>query len=133
MNKFKGKLKEVTGRSNGMSHKYRKIKLSQIVRGWIQYFKLANMETYMKELDGWVRRRIRMCIWKSWKKVRTKYKHLKQLGINPGKAWEWANSRKSYWRLAGSWVLTRALPNEIIVKAGYISLLDYYQKVHIKL
>ena len=133
LNKFKGKLKEVTGRSNGMSHKYRKIKLSQIVRGWIQYFKLANMETYMKELDGWVRRRIRMCIWKSWKKVRTKYKHLKQLGINPGKAWEWANSRKSYWRLAGSWVLTRALPNEIIVKAGYISLLDYYQKVHIKL
>lgn len=133
LNKFKVKLKEATGRSNGMSRKYRKIKLSQIVRGWVQYFKLANIKSLMEKLDAWLRRRIRMCVWKSWKKARTKFKYLKQLGINPSKAWEWANSRKSYWRLAGSWVLTRALPNEIIAKAGYISLLDYYQKVRIKL
>ena len=133
MKRFKAKLKEATGRSNGMGHEYRKIKLNQVVRGWIQYFKLANMKSHMQELDEWLRRRIRMCIWKYWKKVRTKFKYLKQLGINPSKAWEWANSRKSYWRVAGSWILTRALPNKIIAKAGYISLLDYYQKVHIKL
>lgn len=116
-----------------MSHENRKNKLNQIIRGWIQYFKLANMRTYMKELDEWLRRRIRMCAWKSWKKVRTKFKNLKQLGIYPDKAWEWANTRKSYWRTAGSWILSRALPNKIIAKRGYISLLDYYQKVHIKL
>ena len=133
LEKFKTKLKETTSRSNGMSHENRKNKLNQIIRGWIQYFKLANMRTYMKELDEWLRRRIRMCAWKSWKKVRTKFKNLKQLGINSDKAWEWANTRKSYWRTAGSWILSRALPNKIIAKRGYISLLDYYQKVRIKL
>ncbi|NLM06137.1 MAG: hypothetical protein GX219_04360 [Tissierellia bacterium] len=133
LKKLKSKLKEATARSNGKGHEFRKIRLNQIIRGWIQYFKLANMTRHLQRLDEWLRRRIRMCAWKAWKKVKTRYKYLQMLGIDKYKSWEWANSRKGYWRVAGSVILTIALTNERIAKQGYISLLDYYNKVRIKL
>lgn len=133
LKKFKAKLKEITGRSNGIGHVERRVKLNQVITGWIQYFKLANMNKYLTSLDGWIRRRIRMCAWKSWKKVKTKFRNLKKLGIEESKAWEWANTRKSYWRVAGSYILSLALNNKRIANRGYISLVSYYNKVRIKL
>lgn len=133
LKKFKAKLKEITGRSNGIGHVERRVKLNQVITGWIQYFKLANMNKYLTNLDSWVRRRIRMCAWKSWKKVKTKFRNLKKLGIEESKAWEWANTRKSYWRVAGSNILNTALNNKRIANRGYISLASYYNKVRIKL
>lgn len=129
--KFKKKLKIVTNRSNGKSSDYVKIKLRQVGRGWIQYFKLADMKHLLRALDCWLRRRIRMRVWKIWKKIKTRYTCLQRLGINKHKAWEWANTRKGYWRVAGSFILTRALTNKRIAKQGYISLLDYYKLVKI--
>ena len=120
-----------TNRSNGKSSTWVKLKLRQIGQGWIQYFKLADMKSLLKRIDEWVRRRIRMSVWKTWKRVRTRYKYLQKLGINKYKAWQWANTRKSYWRVAGSFILTRTLTNERIAKQGYISLLDYYKLVKI--
>ena len=133
LKKLKAKLKAVTNRSNALGYRQRRIKINQIVIGWIQYFKLANMRNHLQKLDEWLRRRIRMCAWKSWKKVKTKFTNLVKLGTGKFQAWQWANTRKSYWRIAKSPVLSRALNNKRIAERGYISLVSYYNKVQIKL
>lgn len=127
--KLKSRLKELTGRSNGMGYEQRKSCLRLFIRGWLEYFKLADMSSKLQVIDEWYRRRIRMCIWKCWKKVKTRFKNLQKCGINKDKAWEWANTRKGYWRIAGSFILTRALNNGNLKQANYPFLLDYYRKV----
>ena len=133
LKKLTAKLRKVTSRSNALGYRQRRIKINQIIRGWIQYFKLANMRNHLQKLDEWLRRRIRMCAWKSWKKIKTKFTNLVKLGTTKYQAWQWANTRKSYWRIAKSPVLNRALNNKRIAERGYISLISYYNKVHIKL
>ncbi|WP_027724514.1 group II intron maturase-specific domain-containing protein, partial [Tuberibacillus calidus] len=80
-----------------------------------------------KALDGWIRRRLRMIRWKEWKKVQTKYKNLIRLGIKRGKAWEWANTRKAYWRIAKSPILHKALGEQYWIHQGLKSLFNRYQ------
>jgi group II intron reverse transcriptase/maturase len=129
--RLKNKLKDVTSRSNGMSIEGRKIKLNQIIRGWVQYFKLADMKTIMRDIDEWLRRRIRMITWKRWKKVKTKFENLQKLGVAKWKAWEWANTRKSYWHTANSWILATTLTNARFEKQGYLSFYKYYLEVRV--
>ena len=129
--KLKEKLKRLTSRSWGVSTSYRVMKLKQLIVGWINYFKISQMKEVCRELDEHIRFRLRMCIWKQWKKVKTKYKNLQKLGITKGKAWEWANTRKGYARVARSFILHRAITNERLKKFGLVSLLDQYQLVHI--
>jgi RNA-directed DNA polymerase len=124
--KLKDKIREVTGRSNGMGIEARKIRLNQVVRGWINYFKLADARKLMRDLDEWIRSRIRMVTWKRWKKVRTRFENLKRSGLKEKQAWMWANTRKGYWRTAHSPILLRALSNERFKRAGYLSLTEYY-------
>jgi group II intron reverse transcriptase/maturase len=131
ISKLKDKLRVATGRSNGMSIEGRKTKLNQIIRGWVQYFKLADMKTVMQSIDEWLRRRIRMITWKRWKKVKTKFENLQKLGVAKEKAWEWANTRKSYWHTANSWILSTTLTNARFEKQGYLSLLKYYLEVRV--
>ena len=126
INKFKEKIREATGRSNGMGIKVRKTKLNQIIRGWINYFKLADAKKLIAKLDEWIRSRIRMVTWKRWKRVRTRYSNLKRLGINKERAWMWANTRKGYWRIAHSPILCRALSNDKFKNVGYLSILECY-------
>ncbi len=116
--KLKDRLREATGRSNGMSVESRKTKLNYIIRGWVNYFKLADMKKLMEALDQWLRRRLRMVTWKRWKKARTRYANLKKAGIPDWQALQWAYTRLGYWRVAGSWILTRAMLNEVFKKAG---------------
>ncbi len=80
--KLKVRLKELTGRSNGMGYEQRKSKLHLFIRSWIEYFQLADMQSYLKRIDEWLRRRIRMCIWKYWKKVKTRFANLQKCGIS---------------------------------------------------
>lgn len=129
--KMKAKLKELTSRSNGWSYKRRKQALRQYIVGWVNYFKLADMKTLLTRIDGWYRRRVRMVIWKQWKQIRTKITNLIKLGVDKSRAWQWANTRKSYWRIANSSVLKTTLTTEKLRKAGYVFFSDYYQKVHI--
>lgn len=129
--RLKDKLRTITGRSNGMSVNGRKTKLNQIVRGWVQYFKLADMKSNMKAIDEWIRRRIRMITWKRWKKVKTKLENLQKLGVEKEKAWEWANSRKGYWRVASSWILATTLTNARFEREGYLSFQKYYLQVRV--
>lgn len=130
VDKFKQKLKELTGRSNAMSIAQRLIKLKQAITGWVNYFGIADMGKLVKELDEWLRRRIRMCFWKQWKKTKTKHDNLVKLGIGKGKAWEYANTRKSYWRTAGSPILSKTLTNEYLKKLGLQSISERYSLVH---
>lgn len=122
--KLKSNLKRLTGRSNGMGYEKRKQALRLFIRGWLEYFKLADMQSRLQRIDEWLRRRIRMCIWKSWKNRRTRVRNLMRCGINEWKAREWGGI-KGYWRVAGSAVLQRSLTSEALLNAGYPTLLSY--------
>jgi len=126
--KFKAKLKELTGRSKGMSMDARLNKLKQAIQGWVNYFGIADMKTLAKNLDEWLRRRIRMVVWKTWKRIRTKFASLHKLGLDKQKAWEYANTRKGYWRISDSPILHRTLTNKILEKRGLISISTLYLK-----
>ena len=124
--KFKDKVRKITSRSNAMSMETRFLKLKQVIRGWVNYFKIANMKNIAEKLDEWIRRRIRMCYWKQWKKIKTKHDNLVKLGINNHKAWQFANTRKSYWRISDTPFLHQALNNKKLKKLGYTSLSSTY-------
>ena len=85
------------------------------IRGWLSYFGIASMKTTMQDWDGWLRRRIRMYIWKQWKLPKTRVKNLIQLGIPDWAAYRYGNSRKGYWRLSGTTTLARAISNKRLV------------------
>ena len=127
--KMKSKIKEYTERSNGWGNEYRIDKLKRYIRGWINYFKIADMKALLKQTDEWMRRRIRMVYWKQWKRVRTRFKMLKQFGINKYKAWEFANTRKGHWRISNSPILSHSLDNNTLANLGFLFLFDYYDKV----
>lgn len=129
LQKMKQRLKELTSRSNGWGNARRKKELNQYIRGWVNYFKMADMKSLMRDIDMWYRRRLRMCIWKQWKRIRTKLRMLTRLGLPKSKAWEYANTRKSYWRTARSAILNRTITTQRLNKAGYPFLLDYYLKI----
>ena len=129
--KLKRKLRVLTSRSNGWGSEKRKRKLSAFIKGWVNYYKYANILGLMKLIDKWYRRRLRMVIWKQWKKIGTKERNLIKLGINKYKAWEFANTRKSYWRTSKSPILQRSVTNERLKLAGYIFFTDYYTKVRV--
>ena len=93
--KFKGKIREVTGRSNGMGVEAGKVRLNQLVQGWMNHFKLADAKMLIQGLDEWIRSRIRMAIWKRRKKIRTRFDNLKCLEIKDEQAWRWPTQGKA--------------------------------------
>lgn len=120
--KFKEKIKAITSRRRGISIERRLIELRYLYRGWFQYFKVRELKGLCREIDSHTRFRLRMCIWKQWKTVSKRYKALQQLGIRKDKAWEWANSRRGYARVARSFIMTRTVTNKILEKKGYLTL-----------
>lgn len=113
-----------------MSMPQRMAKLKQVIVGWVNYFGIADMKGLARSLDSWLRRRIRMCYWKQWKKIKTRNDNLVALGVPGYKAWEYANTRKSYWRIAGSPILAKSLTNEYLKKLGLQSISERYSLVH---
>lgn len=95
------------------------------LRGWMNYFKYAAKKSFTKDMDGWIRRRIRQLLWKTWKRVRTRYRALRKLGLDHLQAYVFANTRKSYWRIAESFILTTTLTNEVLRKNGWVWLSCY--------
>ncbi len=129
--KLKRKLKQLTSRNWGVSMDYRLLKIKQLIVGWVNYFRIASFKKVCKQIDAHTRFRLRMCIWKRWKRIGTKYRALIKLGVNKYKAWEWANSRKAYARVAMSYIMCRTVTNDRLKKRGLVSLLDQYQLKHI--
>lgn len=100
--------------------------INNLLIGWVNYYKLADMKTLLIKVDEWVRRRLRACVWKEWKKIRTKYKNLRLFGIDKQKAWEYANTRKGYWRISNSPILSKTLTNAYWRNQGYKEFSTYY-------
>jgi len=127
LKRMKNKVREITSRKMPYPIEYRIEKLNQYLMGWCGYFALADTKSIFIELDGWIRRRLRTCLWKNWKKPKTKMHNLIQLGVPKWKAYEWGNTRKSYWRISNSPILHRTLGNSYWKNQGLKSLEARYE------
>jgi RNA-directed DNA polymerase len=125
--KMKERIREITPKNKRWSNDHRRQKLTEYDRGWVNYYKLADMKGLMTETDEWLRRRIRAIYWKQWKRGKTRYRNLRALKLEEWQVHQMANGWKGYWRTAQ--MLSVALTNKIIAKRGYISMLGYYLKV----
>jgi RNA-directed DNA polymerase len=114
----KDRLRRLTARNWGVSMERRIREINRFTVGWTAYFALADTPRPFEDLDEWLRRRLRQVRWKEWKRYRTRRRNLRALGLPEREAREWAGSRKGYWRLARSWVLSRALPNAYWTELG---------------
>lgn len=126
---LKKKLHDETIRSVSTSIRYKISRLNPIIRGWINYFRIGSMKMVMKELDRYLRFRLRMCIWKQWKYPKTRVKRLRQCGFPEWQCVAYGNTRKGYARCASTF-LHQALQNKMFKEAGLVSLTEYYQLQH---
>lgn len=131
LKKAKQKLKELTSRSQGRNVRVVMQNVKAYILGWLGYFGIASMKSTMKEWDKWLRRRFRMYIWKQWKKPKTRVNNLKKLGMPDWQAYRNGNTRKGYWAVAGSGILTHTITNKRLAQAGYYSILDRYESLHL--
>lgn len=130
LKKAKAKLKELTSRSQGRNVRQVMENVKVYIRGWLGYFGIAHMKTTMQRWDEWLRRRIRMYIWKQWKLPGTRVKNLMKLGMPQWQALRNGNTRKGYWAVAGSGILTHTITNERLARAGYYGILNRYESLH---
>lgn len=128
--KFKASVRDITNRNKGISMEWRLLKLNQKIIGWINYFGIAKAKGHIQKIEGWIRRRLRACIWKQWKLPRTRRKNLVKLGMDKYKAYQYSNTRKGYWRISSSPILSKTLTNKYLEEIGYISISKRYLKVH---
>ena len=129
--KAKDKLRMLTSRSKCGSIVKTMERIKEYMRGWLNYYSIADMKNNIERLNGWLYRRIRMCIWKQWKLPKTRKRKLIGLGMPEWVACEGASSRKAYWRMAGSGVLNRALTKERLTNWGFYDLATAYQSMHV--
>ena len=125
------KLKQLTDRSWSIRLDNRIKKINYVVRGWANYFRRANMKNKITEIDEHLRVRIRVIIWKQWKKIRKKCESLQKLGVPFEIAFNCANTRKGYYQICKTRYIQFAINNERLRKRGLVFLLDQYEKVHI--
>ncbi|MEK3983879.1 group II intron reverse transcriptase/maturase [Paenibacillus sp. FSL K6-3166] len=129
LQRAKTRIREITSRKKAMRMEERIQEINRYLMGWQGYFCLADTPSVLKAMDMWIRRRLRMCLWKQWKNPRTKVKRLISLGVPKDIAYEWGNTRKGYWRIAGSPILQRALNNQYWESNGLKSVLDRYNSL----
>ena len=124
--KYKKRMRELTCRSWGVSNSYKVERLNQLIRGWINYFKIGSMKTLCRELDGNIRYRIRMCIWKHWKTPQNKEKNLVKLGVPRWAAHKVANTGNRYAHMCHNGWIQKAISTKRLTSFGLVSMLDYY-------
>lgn len=127
--KLKRKLKGLTSRNQGKGAREIIRKTTEYNRGWVGYYGIADLKWIAGSLDGWVRSRIRMCIWKQWKNVSTRIDSLLRLHVPWKLAFKWGKSQKGYWRIAHSQVMTTSVTNRILKKAGFVGLKQCYEMI----
>ena len=129
--KMKTRLKEFSSRRSVQSIRPSLKKIKVYMRGWLNYYGIADMKNNIEELNAWLCHRVRMCIWKQWKLPRTKQRNLMKLGIPEYYAHMAANSRKGYWFTSATSTVNRALSKERLIRAGFYDLTSAYQSVHV--
>lgn len=130
LSRFKQSVRYRTRIRHSRNFQQRLSELNVVTTGWVNYYGLADAKNIMIDLDKWICRRLRACIWTQWKLVKTRRNNLMKLGVPKEKAWEWANSRKAQWRVAGSPILQTTLTGQYLAKCGYKSLLTQYLSIH---
>ena len=128
--KLKSKVIEITNRNKGIDMGWRMLKLNQLMIGWVNYFGIAKAKSNIQHIEKWIRRRLRACIWKQWKLPRTRCKNLVKLGMDKYKAYQYSNTRKGYWRISKSPILSKTLTNKYLEEIGYMSISKRYLEVH---
>ena len=126
--KMKNRIRELTDRHNGWGNEYRALKLTQFIRGWVNYFGMADMKSLLQNNDKWLRHRIRAVYWKQWKKTKTKYRKLKELGMNEDFIQWHANMRQGIWNCSNNRLVQFALNNEKLREWGYPTFTEFYLK-----
>ena len=126
---LKQKIKVITRKTTPSTLDERIARLIELQRGWLGYFRLASIHGKLKDLDGWVRGRLRYCIWHFWKKPERKRKNLLRLGINPEHAYAWSRTRKGGWAVAQSPILGTTITLDRLKKRGYTAMLNLYQSI----
>ena len=129
LTKAKRKLKELTRRNQGRNVRQVMENVKTYIRGWLGYFYIASIKQTLLGWNQWLRRRMRMYIWKQWKLPRTRVKSLRKLGIQDWQAYQWGNTRLGYWRVAGSAILTRSITDERLAQAGYYDFPAQYESL----
>jgi group II intron reverse transcriptase/maturase len=127
--KMKNKIRELTSRSNGWGNEYRALKLTQFIRGWVNYFGMADMKSLLQSNDKWLRHRIRAIYWKQWKKTRTKYRKLKELGMEEKFILWHASMRQGIWNCSNNKMIQFALNNTKLREWGYPTFTEFYLKI----
>lgn len=127
---FKFKLRQLTRKNWSVDTKYRVERINQVIRGWVNYFKIGYMKKMLAKIDSHTRVRIRMCIWKKWKTPRNRRKNLIKLGMNKYNAYKYSHTSKGAIRIAYSWILTTTITNKRLARFGLISCVKHYNKVH---
>lgn len=125
---MESKLKELTRKTTPMSFDERMGKILEVQRGWINYFRFANIKEKLVKMDGWLRNRLRYCIWHHWKKPERKRKNLITLGVKVGQAYAWSRTRMGGWAVAQSPILGTTITLKNLADRGYTSLLDTFMK-----
>ena len=125
--KMKARIRQLTSRSNGWGNEYRAAKLAQFIRGWVNYFSLADMKELLDKTDKWLRRRIRAIYWKQWKRVKTRYSMIEKYGISERRICQMANCRKGSW--CAALMLNTVLTKKEIASQGFMTMTDYYLKI----
>ena len=128
--KAKDKLRRLTSRSQGRKLDTVVNNIKVFMRGWLGYYGIADMKNEIEDWNGWLRRRIRMYIWKQWKLPRTRVQKLIKYGMEPWKAYRNGNTRKGYWAIAGSGILHHTITNERLAHWGYYDISEAYKSLH---
>ena len=123
----KARIRELTVRHGGLPMERRIGAINRFIAGWCAYFAHSEAESQVSSLDGWLRRRLRQAQWCDWKRIRTRFRNLRKLGVRYDKALRWANSRKGPWRLASSQMLQTTMTNEYWQRRGLIGFMGSYR------
>ena len=127
--RLKKNLKQITRKTAPKSFSERIRKLKEVQRGWVNYYRIANILSKLKDLDSWLRNRLRYCIWTDWKKPERKRKNLIRLGVDQNHAYSWSRTRMGGWAVAQSPILITTITRKRLAKRGYVSMLEHYVKV----
>ncbi|MDG0790717.1 group II intron reverse transcriptase/maturase [Cohnella ginsengisoli] len=126
ISRFKDKVRELTNRTKSMPMEERINRLNRYTMGWLGYFRMAAAKKHLEQFDGWIRRRLRMCLWKQWKRVRTRIRELRALNVREWACYVMANSRRGPWEMSRN--INNALPTSYWEAKGLKSLLTRYKE-----
>ena len=125
LTRFKEKVRERLRGGRGRNLRRQIVELSPLLRGWVSYFRLAEVKGAFEVLDGWLRRKLRCLLWRQWKRPFTRAKNLRKRGLGEERAWKSATNGRGPWWNSGASHMNEAFPKRFFVEMGLVSLLDY--------